>query len=513
MRKIREVLRLQHVVKASRREIAPSVGIARSTVAEYLYRSAAAGLCWPLPENLSDEDLERLLFPPQPNEAEPPRPLPDWPKVQTELSRKGVTLLLLWHEYAKQNANGYGYSRFASLYREWLGKTDLRMRQHHKAGEKLFVDFVGLKMPITDPSTGEVRQVPVFASAMGASQRIFAKAYASETVENWLEGNADAFEFYGALAGVLVPDNPKPCVTSPDRYEPVVNESFAEFARHYGLAVIPARPKKPRDKSKVENAVLQVERWILAPLRNRTFFCLEELNREIAEKLEWLDSRLMKGPNLSRREFFDQVDLPAMRPLDMPRYQFARWKRAKVAPDYCVEFEGHRYSVPYTLYGRQADIRVSSKLVEVFVDGIRVCGHSRALVRWGATILDIHMPEPHREFAAWTPERIQKWAAQTGPSTREFVGRMMDGKRHPQQAFLSCMGVIKLAKSYTPERLEAACARGLRYKASTYRNIKTILEKGLDKEDLAAQPALIEIPTHANVRGADYYAGGETCAN
>ncbi|MDR3689251.1 MAG: IS21 family transposase [Fimbriimonas sp.] len=513
MRKIREVLRLHNVVNASRREIALAVGIARSTVAEYLYRSEAAELRWPLPVNLSDEDLERLLFPPSPTQEESPRPLPDWAKVQTDLSRKGVTLLLLWHEYAKVHPNGYGYSRYASLYREWLEKTDLRMRQHHKAGEKLFVDFVGLKMPITDPSTGEVRVVSVFASAMGASQRIFAKAYASQTVESWLEGNADAFEFYGALAEILVPDNPKPCVTSPDRYEPGLNESFAEFARHYGLAVIPARPKKPRDKAKVENAVLQVERWVLAPLRDRTFFSLEELNREIAAGIEWLDTRLMKGPNLSRREFFEQIDLPAMRPLNMPRYQFATWKRAKVAPDYCVEFEGHRYSVPYTLYGRPADIRVSSKLVEVFVDGIRVCGHPRSLVRWGVTRLDIHMPAAHGELAAWTPERIQNWAAQTGPSTKEFVGRMMGGKRHPQQAFRSCMGVIKLAKSYTPERLEAACARALHYRATTYRNIKTILEKGLDKEEVANQPVLIEIPTHSNVRGALYYAGGRTCAN
>ena len=330
MRKIREVIRLRHGLKASAREIAPSVGITRSTVAEYLYRSEAAGLSWPLPEDLSDEELERLLFPPVPSGEEPSRPMPDWSYVQKELSRKGVTLLLLWREYKKLHPHGYGYSRYASLYNDWLDKTDLRMLQHHKAGERLFVDFAGLTMPVTDPGTGEVRTVQVFSSAMGSSQRIFAKAYDSQKLENWLAANCDAFEFYGALPEVLVPDNLKSGVTSADRFEPVVNQAFAEFARHYGLAVLPARPKRPRDKAKVENAVLQVERWILAPLRDRTFFSLDELNSEIAVKVAELDVRLMKGQNASRRELFDEIDRPAMRALCMPRYQFANWKRTRM---------------------------------------------------------------------------------------------------------------------------------------------------------------------------------------
>jgi len=457
MRKIREVIRLRHGLKASAREIAPSVGIARSTVAEYLYRSEAAGLSWPLPEDLSDEELERLLFPPVPSEGEPSRPMPDWSYVQKELSRKGVTLLLLWREYKDLHPNGYGYSRYASLYHEWLDKTDLRMLQHHKAGERLFVDFAGLTM--------------------------------------------------------LVPDNLKSGVTSADRFEPVVNQAFAEFARHYDLAVLPARPKRPRDKAKVENAVLQVERWILAPLRDRTFFSLDELNSEIAVKVAELDVRVMKGPNASRRELFDEIDRPAMRALCMPRYQFANWKRAKVAPDYHVEFQGHRYSVPYSLVGKHVDLRVSLDTLEIFQDGRRVCGHARSLARRGFTTSASHMPVAHREYAEWTPERLENWAAQTGPSTKEFVARMMATKLHPQQAFRSCMGVISLSKNYSAERLEAACARALRYGAQSYRNVKTILEKGLDKEEVQASPSLTETGVHANVRGAEYYAEGATCAN
>ena len=513
MRKIREVLRLRHDLNVSAREIALSVGIARSSVAEYSYRADAAGLSWPLPEGISDEDLERLLFPPPPSVEEPSRPVPSWPKIQKDLSRKGVTLLLLWQEYKAAHPDGYGYSRFASLYREWQNKTDVRMRQHHKAGEKMFVDFVGLTMPITDPSTGDVRQVQVFSSAMGASQRIFAKAYESQSLENWLAANADAFEFYGALPEVIVPDNLKSGITSPDRFEPVINQSFAEFARHYGVAVIPARPKKPRDKAKVENAVQQVERWILAPLRDRAFFCILELNIEIAARLELLDSRVMRGPSSSRRELFEEIDLPAMRVLDMPRYQFAVWKRAKVAPDYCVEFEGRRYSVPYTLVGKRVDLRVSLKVVEVFLDSTRICGHPRCFSRRGFTIEPSHMPVAHREHAEWTPERIENWAAQTGPSTRGLVSKMMAANLHPQQAFRACMGVISLSRSYTAERVEAACTRALRFGAHGYRNVKTILEKGLDREEAPPQLPLIEIEVHENVRGAEYYKEDPSCDN
>jgi len=512
MRKIREVVRLWWDLKASGREIALSLGIARSTVGEYLHRAEAAGLSWPLPESLSDEDLERLLFPPAPGKGEPPRPMPDWPSASKELSRKGVTLLLLWQEYKAAFGDGYGYSRYAGLYRAWKDKTDLRMLQRHKAGEKLFVDFAGLTMPLTDPETGEVRQVQIFDSAMGASQRIFARAYPAQTLENWLSANADAFEFYGALPEILVPDNLKAGVTRGDRFEPAVNPAFADFARHYGIAVIPARPQKPRDKAKVENAVQQTERWILAPLRDRTFFTIDELNEAIALKVEELDARVMKGPNASRRELFEEFDAPAMRALNMERYRFASWKRAKVAPDYHVEFEGHRYSVPHHLVATHIELRVSPQTLEVFHSGKRVCTHARSLSRRGFTTEPSHMPIAHREYAEWTPERLVGWALQTGPSTREFVEQMLAGKVHPQQAFRSCMGVISLAKTYSPQRLEAACARALRFRALGYRSVKTILEKGLDAEEgesLAASPASV----HANVRGAGYYAQGETCAN
>jgi transposase len=513
MRKIREVIRLRQCLQLSVREIAASCAIGRTTVGEYLRRTEAAGLGWPLPGELDDQGLERRLFPPPATGEGASRPIPDWPQVRRELSRKGVTLSLLWHEYKRLFEDGYGYSRYAELYRAWEKTTELSMLQRHKAGQKLFVDFAGLTMPVTDPATGEVRKVQIYSGAMGASQHIFAKAYESQELQSWLEANADALEFYGAVPEMLVPDNLKSGVTSADRYEPVVNPSFAEFARHYGLAVVPARPRRPRDKPKAENAVLQVERWILAPVRNRTFFSLEDLNEAIALKLEELADRHMKGPDATRRQLFEELDRPAMRPLPSSRYVYAAWKRIKVGPDYHVELEGHRYSVPYTLVGTRVDLRAAALTVEIFSKGKRVCGHVRSLLRRGFTTDPAHMPPGHREFALWTPERLERWALQTGPNASGFVRALMEGRDHPQQAFRACMGVISLSKSYGPERVEAACGRALAYRALSYRNVKTILEKGLDQGWTPATEPEEPGADHANVRGADYYKEASPCAS
>lgn len=513
MRKIREVIRLRQCLRLSVREIAASCAIGRTTVGEYLRRSEAAGLGWPLPDDLDDEGLERLLFPPPAACAAAVRPVPDWTRVRRELSGKGVTLMLLWHEYKRSFPEGYGYSRYAELYRVWEKSTDLRMLQRHKAGQKLFADFAGLTMPVKDPKTGLVRKVQIYVGALGASQHIFAKAYESQELPNWLAANADALEFYGAVPEMLVPDNLKSGVTSADRYEPVVNPAFAEFARHYGLAVVPARPKKPRDKSKVENAVLQVERWILAPLRDRTFFSLEELNDAIAAKLEELADRLMKGPEASRRQLFEELDRPAMRPLPASRYVYAAWSRCKVGPDYHVELEGHRYSVPHTLVGTRVDLRAADMTVEIFSKGKRVCGHLRSLLRRGFTTDPDHMPRAHREFAQWTPERLERWALENGPNASAFVSELMDGRVHRQQAFRACMGAISLSKSYGSERLEAACGRALACRAFSYRSLKTILEKGLDHGWAPASAPEEPAADHANLRGARYYEEDPPCAS
>lgn len=510
MKKIREVLRLRYGRGASVREIASSCSLSTSTVSEYLYRSGAAGYTWPLPEGLSDEDLERELFPPRPAKDDPPRPLPDFADLRRELSRKGTTLLLLWREYKAREPDGYGYSRFAELFAEWEKRTDLRMLQRHKAGEKLFVDYAGVPARWTDPETGEVRQAPVFVSALGSSQMIYARACESEDSRSWLSAHVEAFEFYGALPHVLVPDNLKTGVSSPCRYEPTLNPAYAELARFYELTVLPARVRKPRDKAKVENAVQQVERWVLAPLRDRTFLSLSELNEAIAAQVGELNARVMRGPNASREDLFREVDKPAMRPLPDSRFSFAEWKTAKVAPDYHVEFEGHRYSVPYGFVGRKVDLRAGANVIEVFCGSKRVASHPRSLSRRGFTTQPAHMP-PQHSAAEWTPERLARWAQGIGTEVALFASRVMNSKEHAEHGYRTILGVLRLEKSYGPKRLEAACARANAVGALNYGSIKSILARNLD--GAALQPELPALPVHENVRGAGYYGREATCAN
>jgi transposase len=384
------------------------------------------------------------------------------------------------------------------------------MLQHHKAGERMFTDWAGLKMRILDSKTGELHEVSVFVAALGASQYVFAKAYESQELRCWLSGHTEAFEFYGALPEIVVPDNLKTGVDKACRYEPVVNPSYADLARFYELAVLPARVRKPRDKAKVENAVQQVERWVLAPLRNRTFFSVSEANEALTQKLAELNDKVMKGPNLSRKQFFEEVDQPAMRSLPNVRYVFASWKRAKVAPDYHVEVEGHLYSVPFTLVGKHVDARVSQNTVEVFLSGKRVASHMRSCSRRGFTTDSSHMPQKHRELAKWTPARMLRWAGTSGPNVEAFTRNLLGGKVHPEHGYRMCMGVMNLEKRFGKERLDNACARAVSLGAFSYKSVKSILEKNL--ESIPVEQSLLPLPSHDNIRGAEYY-GGPSCAN
>lgn len=502
MKKIREVLRLKFDKGASVRQIAGSCKVSVSTVSEYLCRADAAGFRWPLPDGLTDEELDRALYPPAVKAGEPPRPLPDWSKVRSELSRKGVTLLLVWREYRQAHPEGYGYARFAGLFSEWEKKSDVRMLQHHKAGEKLFVDFAGLTVRVVDPNTGEIIEAQIFVAAMGSSQKIFAKACKGQDVESWLLAHVEAFEFYRALPEILVPDNLKAGVTSACYYEPVLNIAYAELAEFYDLAVLPARVRKPRDKAKVESAVLQVERWVLAPLRDRTFFSLSELNEEVAKLVAELNAKVMKGPACSRNDLFETQDLPAMRPLPSVRYSYAQWKSAKVAPDYHVEFEGHKYSVPYSLVSQKVELRATANVLEIYSSKSKVASHMRSLSRFGATTVDEHMPEKHAA-AKWTPKRFESWALSIGPQTELFTQRILATKGHKEHGYRTLLGVLGLERKHGKDRLEAACARANTVGALRYGNVKSILEKNL--ENTSVQPELPSLPTHENIRGAAYY--------
>jgi transposase len=508
MRKIREVLRLRHAHHQTTRAIGISCSIGRSTVSEYLQRAEDAGLPWPLPADLDDEALESLLYPPPPAVPDEGRPLPDWDYVHKELRRKGVTRFLLWHEYRASSPAGLGYSRFCERYQQWRGRQDPVMRQVHKAGEKLFIDYAGQKVPVTDRSTGEVRFAEMFVAVLGASSYLYCEATWSQGLPDWIASHIRACELFGGVPQVLVPDNLKAGVTSPHLYEPDLNPTYQDMAVHYGVAVVPARVRRPQDKAKAESGVQVAERWILARLRNRTFFSLAQLNEAISELLVELNAKPFQKLAGCRRSMFEEVDQAAMRPLPDRRYQYAEWKKVRVHIDYHVQLAGHYYSVPYQLVKEELDARMTATTVELFRKGKRVASHAKGRKKGGFTTLDDHMPDNHRHYAKWTPERLVRWAEEAGGQTARVIEAILESRPHPQQGFRSCLGIMNLGKSYSPDRLEAACNRALALGTTSYKSIQSILKTGLDSQPLPAgqDNTQLELPiAHDNIRGPGYY--------
>jgi transposase len=505
MRKIKEVLRLKWGCGLSDRKVAKSCSVSHPTVAEYVGRAAAAGLSWPLPEDLDDARLERLLFPDTASLPPGERPVPDWAKIHQELRRKGVTLSLLWEEYKESYPEGYQYSRFCDLYRSWRGTLDVVMRQEHKAGEKLFVDYAGQTVPVLDPRQGNAREAQIFVAVLGASNYTYAEATWTQTLPDWIKVHIHAFEFFRAVPEILVPDNTRSGVSHACRYDPDLNPTYQELASFYGAAIIPARPRKPRDKAKVEAGVLVVERWILARLRDLTFFSLMELNAAIRTLLDRLNTRPFRKLPGSRRELFETVDRPAMRSLPPTRYQYAEWLKARVNIDYHIEVDKHYYSVPYQLVSKQVDVRLTASTMECLYRNKRVASHQRSYRKGGYTTCKEHMPTAHREYLDWTPERLVGWAQKTGTSAAALVETILASRPHPQQGFRACLGIMRLGNEYGEERLENACRRALFINARSYRSVKSILKNGLDKEPLPASPVPSDPIEHANIRGPAYY--------
>jgi transposase len=506
MRKIKEVLRLKWSCGLSRRGIAKSCSVARSTVDEYVNRAASAGLSWPLPESLDDAVLEQLLYPPSVTPEASPRQIPDWHTLHRELSRRDVTLTLLWHEYKEQNPTGYQYSQFCELYKAYARKVDLSMRQPHRAGEKMFVDYCGRTVPIIETSTGEVREAQVFVAVLGASNFTYAEATWTQGLADWTGSHVRTMTFFGGVPEIIVPDNLKSGVLKTCRYEPELNPTYQDMASHYAVAVVPARVRKPKDKAKVEVAVQIVQRYILAALRNRTFFSLAQLNAAIRELLDKLNNRPFKKLPGTRMSRFLELDKPALRPLPAIPYQFAQWKKARVAPDYHIELFGHYYSVPYQLVGRALDIRATESTVEGFHKGTRIASHVRSHAKGRYTTVKDHMPKSHRDYAEWTPERLVRWAGETGPATAELIASILQTRPHPQQGFRSCLGIISLVKRYGKDRVEAACKRALAIGGRSFKSVRSILENGLDQTpSLQPAQAILNL-SHDNIRGSDYYA-------
>ena len=509
MRKIHTVLRLHFEGGLSRREIAKSQSISYGTVANYLRRAQSAGLTWPLPQEFGERELTAALFPERGTSSAQKRfAEPDFARVHLELKSVGMTKHLAWEEYRQIHPDdGYSYSQFCYRYLAWQQRQQRSMRQTHIAGEKIFVDYCGPTVPIVNPHTGEFINAQIFVAVLGASNYTFACASASQKEADWIDAHVKAAEFFGGWSKLTIPDNLKSGVTKTHRYVPVLNASYEQWSDHYGTAIIPARPYKPKDKAKAENAVLVVERWILARLRHHTFFSLGELNAAIAELLTDLNNRPFKKLPGCRRSLFEQIEQHTLQPLPKQRYEYQHVRLARVNIDYHIEYDKHYYSVPHMLVKTQVEVRATSHMVNVYAGGRRVACHLRSNQQAGHSTLKEHMPQSHRHQADWTPQRFEQWANDIGPSTLHVVKTQLYKKRHPEQSFRSVMALLQLAKQYDRVRLERACTRAIEIGSPTRTSVQSILKNGID--NLSTEPQETNdddhLNTHDNLRGAEYF--------
>lgn len=508
MRQVREILRLMSAEKAPIREIARRIGAAPSTVRATLKRIAAADLSWPLPEGLGDSELEERLYAKGGAKPGPRRRTePDWAAIQRELKRKHVTLSILWEEYIAQHPDGLRYSRYCELYRAWAGKLPVVMRQTHVGGEKLFVDYAGDTVPvIAGRLTGELRPAQIFVAVLGASSFSYAEATWTQSLPDWISAHVHAFEAIGGVPKLLVPDNTKVAVIKACLYDPQVNRTYAGLADHYDTGILPARPRKPRDKAKVESCVLIIERYLLGRLRHQRFYNLAELNQAIKEMLVDINERRpLRRLGVTRKHLFEELDRPALKALPAEPYVYAEWRVRRAGLDYHVEVEGHYYSVPYRFAKDELDVRITARTVEVFRKGERIAAHVRNSGNHRHTTVTEHMPSSHRHFADWSIERIRREASAIGPSAAMLCEVILKERRHPEQGFRACLGIIKLDKSFSRERVEAACLRALEIGARSYGSVKSILSNNLDRQTAAKRGPDGPAITHSNIRGPRYY--------
>lgn len=505
MRKTREILRLKWELRLSNRNAARSVGVSPGTVANVVSRAAEAGLdAWATVEALSEDELEARLYkrPEMPVTTEP-RAEPDCAWIHRERRRPGVTLELLHQEYMEQHPNGLRYSAFCERYRVFLHRRRLSMRQHHVAGDKVFVDYSGKKPHIFDPATGECTEVELFVAVLGASNYTYAEATYTQQVHDFIASHVRAFAAFGGVPRAVVPDNLKSGVTKACRYEPALQRSYQHFAEHFGTAILPTRPAKPRDKAKVEAGVRIAQRWILGRLRNRVFHSLSALNEAIRASIADLNGRVMRDYRASRRELLDKIERPTLLPLPSDRFEITEWKKATVNVDYHVKFDDRLYSVPYRHVHEEVWVCATATTVEIQLRGRRVAMHPRNGKDRFATVPG-HLPSSHRAHAEWTPSRILAWAEKLGPGTHELCSAIMRDRPHPEQGFRSCLGILRLAKRYGDERLERACARCASVRARSYRSVESMLRHSLECAE-PSEPTASPVTDHENLRGRNYY--------
>lgn len=505
MHQLKEILRQKLVQKRTHRDVADAVGVSVGLVSKIVKQAAA--LEFTIDDLLAlDEDTLENTFYGTRSKTVSDRPLPDPAEIHVELRRTGVTLLLLHIEYLEKFPNGYQYSKFCTVYREWLAKRSPTMRQTHVAGDKTFVDYSGKKPHLVDPTTGEIRDVELYVAVLGASNYTFAEASYTQQVPDFVASTMHAFTFFGGVSRAIVPDQLKSAVVAANRYEPGIQRTFDELGRHYGITILPARPGSPRDKAKVEVAVQIAQRWILAKLRNQVFHTLGDLNARIRELLEDLNDRPMRLYKASRNELFERLDKPALGPLPVDVFEHATWKKAKLNIDYHITYDNHCYSAPHSLIHEEIWVRATTTTLELFHRGSRVASHPRSYVHFQHTTIAAHMPMAHQKHAEWTPSRIHGWASTIGPKTEELTRIILAERQHAEHGYRSCLGLFRLAKQYGHDRLEAACTRALGVSARSYKHVESILKNGLDRAPaLDPSPRTNSGVTHENVRGRDYY--------
>ena len=505
MSKQRQILQLLQDGHPSTREIAAALHISKTSVGDIAKAARLAGLDWEAASKLSDEELSARIYKPA-TVRRSQLIEPDYGLLYRELKRADVTLQLLWEEYQVQHgSNAYKYSAFCDRFGQWKKTLKLSMRQIHPAGERTFLDFAGHTVPIIDAHTGEITQAQIFVAVLGASSYTFACATRAQKVEDWVLCTISALEYFGGVTRLLVPDQPRTVSARPDRYEPTAQRLFAEMCAYYGVALLPARPAKPRDKPKVEAAVLLVERWVLARLRKQTFFSIAELNAAIAPLVVDLNNRPFKKLEGCRRSAYEELDKPVLRALPVQRMQIYTFKSPRVNVDYHIEYEHRFYSVPYQLVGQQVELRATSCTVEIMHNNLRVAMHAAHPRKGSFTTLAEHMPENHREHLQWSPDKLIAWAQRVGKACEMVVRWQLEHRAHPEQAYRSCLGLMRLLRTYGRDRLEAACARAQSIRAPNYKSIDSILKSGMDYLPVAQQAVQVELPLHENVRGANYY--------
>jgi transposase len=459
-------------------------------------------MTWDDVEKLDELELEERLYPTV--KSATLRVEPDCSWIHCERHKVGVTLELLHQEYLEKYPDGFRYTAFCERYRQWLGQRALVMRQPHIAGEKAFVDYSGKRPRVVNPATGEAVEVELFVGVLGASNYTFAEATWTQRGPDWIESHTRMLEYFEGAPALLVPDQLKSGVTTACRYEPTIQRTYEELATHYGTAVLPARPAHPRDKAKVEGAVLIAQRWLLARIRNEVFYSLSALNFRLRELLADMNARVMRRYGKSRRALFEQLDRPALRALPTARFEYADWSTARVNIDYHVMVDNHLYSVPFRLVHEVVDARLTVTVVELLYAGTRVAAHPRSAVKGGVTTQVAHMPSSHRASAEWTPSRILSWAVKTGVATHDLCKAILDDCPHPERGYRSCLGILRLGKQYGEARLEAACDRAFKVRARSYRHVASILKNGLDRV-ASSESRTVTVIHHENIRGRDDY--------